>query len=172
MCRGYITRGLIDHTERNAFGPGHTDSVEGEKQVSIFKRDLEERATPFIQVDKSVVAYVAEQSDRCVKEMFQRMTISDGGLTALFPIKRLSHEFAFGFGLPKLDIDKEKAKNDVMRKNILKIRQRVTSLVDANNKSAASKCEHYVRALDEQLKLCDTLDNDLDMLGGRYPARR
>jgi len=59
MCRGYIKRGLIYHTEKDVYGPGHVEVVEKEKQVSFFKGDSDKSGTPFFEVDQNVVDYVA-----------------------------------------------------------------------------------------------------------------
>ena len=47
MCRGYINRGRIYHTTEQQIGTGLNSAVEREKQVSIFKKDADERGTPF-----------------------------------------------------------------------------------------------------------------------------
>jgi hypothetical protein len=65
-----------------------------EKLVSIFKRDDDDVGTPFVEIDPDVVAYVESCGDKCVKEMFKRMTKSDGAMTAMFPFARLGHSFS------------------------------------------------------------------------------
>jgi hypothetical protein len=171
MCRGYIKRGLIYHTEKSVYGPGHVDVVEREKQVSFFKIDANESGTPFIEIDKSVTDYVAAQSDSCVKEMVGRMVKSEGDLTAIFPFKRLNHSFMIGgFGLPKFDPEKEKRSVNVVRDWIRRMQQDVKSFVDPNNAAAVRKANHYLRILDQQLVACDETEKAIDMLGKPFPS--
>jgi hypothetical protein len=165
MCRGYIKKGMIYHDGHRIFGSGHVDTVAREKSVSIFKQNADERATPFIEIDPEVVAYVASQPDKCVKDMFGRMVITHEGLTAVFPIRRLSHSFIIGgFGMPKFDPVKEKKNNDAVRNNLKKLKTKIMTFVDPADSSVVSKVNHYIRALDEQLKVCDRTDDIIDQL--------
>ena len=164
MCRGYVKRGMIYHDGQTIFGSGHVDAVAREKQVSVFKQSADERGTPFIEVDPDVVAYVAEQPDKCVKEMFGRMTVAHDGQTAVFPIKRLSHSFLIGGFGTKFDPEKEKKSNDVMRNSLKGLKTRIMAFADPADESVMRKVNHYIRALDEQLKVCDRTDNFIDRL--------
>ena len=165
MCRGYIKKGMILHDGLRVLGSGHVDTVASEKNVSIFKRHAEELGTPFIEVDPEVVEYVTTQTDKCVKEMFSRHTLTHDGLTAIFPIKRLSHSFIIaGFGMPAFEPNKEKESNNNVRQSLIKLKQKVLSHIEASVASAVRKSEHYIRALDEQLKTCDRTDEMIDSL--------
>lgn len=165
MCRGYIGRGRIYHSGDDFIGTGYQSVLEAEKQVSVFRRTADERGTPFVEIDRVVCDYVANCDDACVKEMFKRMTESDGEGVALFPFKRLSHSFVIGgFGVPPFDPDKEKKSNDNLRKWIRGFIERVESLVDRSNPHAVSKAEHYIGALKAQLDMCDQTDAMIDKL--------
>ena len=172
MCRGYITKGLIYHDEDLFIGSGYQDAYLKEANVSAFKREADERGTPFIEVDQSVCDYVAEHGDPCVKEMFSRMVKADGTVTALFPFQRLSHSFIIGGLGHKFDPVKEKKNNDNLRQSIIKVKERVMSFVDNNNPSAMRKATHYIDALDAQLIVCDETDKAIDMLCAPFPSRR
>jgi hypothetical protein len=172
MCRGYIKRGLVYHTEKDVFGPGHVDVVESEKQVSFFKSDSDKSGTPFIEVDKGVVDYVATQPDACVKEMVGRMVRTEGGVTAIFPIKRLNHSFMIGgFGMPKFDPQKEKDSLNNVRRSNRRMKREVESYIDPTNESAVAKGRHYITMLDQQLVACDESERVIDMLGQPFPSR-
>ena len=93
MCRGYITRGSIYHTDHQVIGTGYQDAYLAEGNVSAFKREADDRGTPYVEVDSSVATYVSDQSDKCVKEMFNRMVKRDGGTAVLFPFNSLEHSF-------------------------------------------------------------------------------
>jgi hypothetical protein len=48
MCRGYITRGPVFHTDEHfPVGTGYHCAYENEKCVTAFKREANERGTPF-----------------------------------------------------------------------------------------------------------------------------
>ena len=69
--------------------------------MTAFKKEADEKGTPFVEVGPEVVDYIKNQDDKCVREMFSRMVAGDGEVTALYPFKRLGHSFAIGgLGLP------------------------------------------------------------------------
>lgn len=172
MCRGYIKRGRIYHTLEFQIGTGLSDAVECERQVSIFQKDADERGTPFIEVDKEVVQYVADQPDQCVKEMFSRLVETDGHLSAIFPFKRLNHDFIIaGFGTT-FDPEKERASLNVIRGWIHKMKKEVRRHIDTSDESAMRKGDHYIRMLDAQLAACNDTENIIDTLMQPFPARR
>ena len=172
MCRGYIKRGLVYHTNEQPFGTGLSDAVDREKHVSIFKKDANERGTPFIEVDQEVVQYIKDQPDKCVKEMFSRLVETDGDLTAVFPFKRLNHSFIIvGFGTT-FDPEKERASLNVVRGWIHKMKEEVQRHIDASDKSAVQKGDHYTRMLDAQLVACDRTEEMIDRLMQPFPARQ
>ena len=171
MCRGYIKRGTIYHTDTQVIGSGYQDVYLAEGGVTAFKREADERGTPYIEVDPEVTAYIDAQQDACVKEMFSRMAKREGPTAALFPFQRLSHSFLIsGFGR-KFDADRERQSNQNMRTIINTVKERVRSLVDTTNASAVTKAAHYLSALDAQLEVCDRTDEYIDQLqqpiGGR-----
>ncbi len=164
MCRGYITRGKIYHDETQFMGPGYQEACSKEKEVAAFKRAADERGTPFVEVDPVICEYVRDYSDECVKKMFNRMVKSDGEITALFPFQMLRHSFIIaGFGI-KFDPQKEKKSNQNMRLFIGELKDRVMGFVDQSNHNAVRKADHYIKALDAQLTVCDKTDELIDML--------
>jgi hypothetical protein len=154
MCRGYITRGSIYHTDDQLVGSGYNQTIEKEKQVSAFKRSADERGTPFIEIDSSVVKYIESDGDSCVKTMFDRMVKKDGDLTVLFPVKRLNHQFIV-FGGRAFEAEKHLQSVRNVKQWVINFRSKVLNLIDQSNPSAMSKGEHYVRILDEQLVECE-----------------
>lgn len=173
MCRGYITKGLIYHDDSLFIGTGYQEAYLQEANVSAFKREADERGTPFVEVDQAVCEYVAEHGDSCVKEMFSRMVKTDGTVTALFPFQRLCHSFVInGWFGHKFDPLKEKASNDNVRKSIIKVKERILAFIDNNNPRAVRKAEYYVEALNAQLIECDETDKAIDMLCAPFPSRR
>jgi hypothetical protein len=165
MCRGYIIRGPIYHTnDPEMIGSGYQEALDKERQVSAFKRNADERGTPFVEVDRSVCDYVRDYGDSCVKKMFSRYVKEDGKVTVLFPFQRLEHSFIIaGFG-HTFDPEKEKRSNQNMRLRIENLKERVMALVDRSNRDAVSKAEHYIAALDAQLEMCKKTDERIDFL--------
>jgi hypothetical protein len=170
MCRGYIKRGKIYHTDTQVIGSGYHQAFAAESQVSAFAREANERGTPYVEVDSEVVQYVDTQSDACVKTMFGRMVKRDSESTVLFPFQRLQHSFIVAGGGHKFDPERERTSTRNLRAMIGKMEERVLSFVDSNNASAVKKAAHYIAALDAQLQACDKTDEMIDMLSS--PALR
>jgi len=173
MCRGYITRDSVYHTEVQIIGSGYEKAYGNENQVTAFKRNADERGTPFVEVDPVVCDYVRDQGDSCVKKMFSRYVKGDGTVTALFPFKRLQHSFIIG-GWPghTFNPEKERQSNKNMRSMIENVRDRVIALIDRSKPDAASKAEHYIAALDAQIEVCERTDEMIDMPSSTSPASR
>lgn len=173
MCRGYITRGLIYHTDAQFIGSGYQEAYSNEDQVAAFKRKADEKGTPFVEVDPVVCDYVRNDSDGCVKKMFSRYVKADEKIAALFPFQRLQHSFIIGDWLGhKFDPVKERQSNENMRSMIEKMKERVMVLVDLSKPDAMSKAEHYIAALDAQIEVCKKTDEMIDTLNSPFPARR
>lgn len=171
MCRGYITKGSICHRDGILIGSGYEKAYQQESHVSAFKAEADERSTPFVEIDRSVVEYVDQSDDACVKEMFSRLVETDGDVTALFPFKRMAHSFIIGgFGM-KFDPEREKTAVRSMRGSLEKMKALVLSRIDQNNRSAVSKAGHYARALDAQLMVCDRTEETIDRLASPVPRR-
>ena len=172
MCRGYITRGAVYHSDAQVIGTGYQEAYRKEEGVTAFRRQADERGTPFVEVDQVVCDYVMDYGDKCVKEMFSRYVKKDGDTTVLFPFQRLTHSFIVaGFG-HTFDPEKEKRANENLRQMIQNVKRRVTELVDDSNPSAVSKANHYLAALDIQLEGCDKTDEAIDILYAPFPRSR
>lgn len=174
MCRGYITRGSIYHTDDHVIGSGYQKAYYKEKEgIIAFKRYADERGTPFVEVDQEVCNYVEDCRDRCVKEMFSRHVKGDGVVMALFPFKRLSHSFVIGGFLgEKFDPEKEKQSNKNMRLWIKNFKERVMAHVDQSDPKALRKAQHYIAALDAQIEVCKKTEEMIDKLNSPYPKGR
>ena len=168
MCRGYITKGPIYHAGTRFVGSGYQKACSKEKNTTAFKREADERGTPFVEVDPMVCSYVKNCKDRCVKEMFSRMVKDDGHVAALFPFKRLAHSFMIGHNF---DPQKEKTSNQNMRLSIEMLKEHVMEFVDESSPRAVKKAERYVEALNAQLVVCDRTDEMIDMLNSPFPSR-
>lgn len=161
LCRGYITRGPIYHTDKQVIGPAYQEACRKEGNVSVFRGESDEKGTtPFVEIASGVLDYVDSQSDRCVSEIFDRMVrrIPDGA--ALFPFTRLAANGAIGgphtSGLLEA--------NTTIRENIWRYRDLITSFGKPRDEGALSKVRYYEMALDEQLRQCDELDRHAEKL--------
>ena len=164
MCRCYIKRGHVFHTDTQIIGSGYQEAYLAESKVSAFKREADERGTPYVEVDIEVAAYVQSQPDPCVKEMFERMVKRDGSTVVLFPFQRLHHSFIIAGSGHKFDPEKELKSNDNLRKILRRYKDKVMSFADPGNESAVAKSNHYIGALDAQLRACDETDRVIHML--------
>ena len=135
-----------------------------------FKKLVEaaEAGTPFVEVDRSVCDYVSKCGDWCVKEMFSRCVKDDGELVALFPFKGLERQLLIA-SFRKFDVEKERQSNERLRMILGMLKERVMSFVDPSNPDAVRKAEHYIRALDSQLQVCDKTDETITLMDS--PAR-
>jgi len=161
MVRGYITRGPIYHEGNDFMGTGYQRAFERERDVAAFKRAIDEKGTPFIEVDEVVSNYVSQDTDSCVQEMFRRYTRREADVTAIFPFQLLSHRFMIAPGR-SLDVAKEKLANDKLRQGLKLMRERVLQYVSADNARAMAKAAHYTAGLDAQLRTCDKTDAMLE----------
>lgn len=158
MCRGYIKRGNLFHSDTQIIGSGYQEAFLAESMVSAFKREADERGTPYVEVDAEINDYVLSQSDHCAKEMYERMIKRDGDTVVIFPFRRLQHSFIVaGFNV-KFDPERERVSNQNLRMNIQRIKERIWSFVDRSVPNAVSKANHYIAALDAQLQVCDKTD--------------
>ena len=86
-----------------------------------------------------------------------------------FAVKGVSQSVRIG---SECDPEKEKKANQVLREMIQDLKQRVMSNVDESKSDAMKKARHYIRALDDQLAVCDRTDKNIDMLCAPWPAQR
>src|ERR1044072_2532343 len=147
MCRGYINRGKIYHTDTQVIGSGYHLAYHNEKGVSFFKNQPNERGTPFVEVDPEVSKYVEHSQDRCIKEMYSRFVKSDGEHAALFPFNALSHSFLGS----EFNAEEEHREIQKAREWLSTLRKRVLANVDVANTDALQKAQHYLRAIDAQV---------------------
>jgi len=173
MCRGYITQGPVYHTDAQIIGTGYQEAYLKEPRVTAFKREANERGTPFVEVDPVICDYIRNHSDSCVKKMFSRYVKEDGAVTALFPFQRLQHSFIIGdWQGHKFDPEKERESNNNIRLMIEKMKENVLAFVDRSRPDAILKAEHYIAALDAQLVVCKDTDNFLDTLRTSFSKSR
>lgn len=167
LCRGYITQGKIHHTELNQIGTGLQRAVEGEKNVTAFQQDANDRGTPFVEIDKSVCDYIRQYGDECVKKMFDRLTRNVGDVAALFPFKAISHKFAIGPGFPPFEPGQHLKSNNNVRKMLITMKEKVKSYANSADWRAMKKISHYLDALDAQLTVCDRTDAIIRQLAAK-----
>jgi len=167
LCRGYITCGLILHTTDNVIGTGYQRAIAGEKDVTAFKTEADERGTPYVEVDRLVCDYAKTHGDECTKKMFGRFTKDTGEGVALFPFKRLAIQFGIGGSFPPFNAQEQLDSNENVRKWIADLKKRVMAHANIKNSDAMRKIEHYMRALDEQLKVSDRMEGIIRELSER-----
>jgi hypothetical protein len=170
LCRGYITRGSVFHTDTQFIGSGYQKACSQEKHVTAFMREGEKDGTPFVEVDPVVCDYVRDCGDLCVKKVFSRCVKEDSIVTALFPFQRLAHSFIIAGSGCTCDPEKEKRSNQNMRLMIENFKERVMAFVDHSDPDVVRKVEHYIAALDAQLKVCKRTDEMIDVLSSPFPS--
>jgi hypothetical protein len=173
LCRGYITRGNIYHTNNQFMGTGYVNAYLNEAKVSAFRTDATDTGTPYIEIDPQVSTFIADQPDETVKKVFKRLTAADKDITVIFPFTMLTHSFAIGHAggpIPEFNSEKEKETNAIMRANIERLKEKVMELVDQGDEKAFKKANHYIRVLDVRIAQSDQIDRLIDNLSRPYGA--
>lgn len=166
LCRGFITRGSVFHTDRQVIGTAYINAYEKERGVSVFRQHEEQRGTPFIELASEVVEYVNNTCDQCVQKMFERMTKTHDGLTAIFPFKTLQHSFLIG----EREEEVELAANEKVRQGIISLIDRILEQA-APDAKAEEKISHYLAILQDQLAVCDNTDKIVRSLYSPFPRQ-
>lgn len=160
MVRGYVCRGRIYHDGELFVGTGYQNAVEQEKQVRAFCLPTDNPGTPFVEIDPEVVEYVKGETDRCVREMFDRMTTSDaGGITVIYPVKRLSAVAASGH-----DVEQCERSLGVVVGWIERYLGELESQSPKRDPTAKAKAKYYRRFLNEELEKCKRMRSSLRSL--------
>jgi hypothetical protein len=171
QCRGVITRGNIHHDKGQFFGTGYQAAYKAEGGVAFLRADEAERGTPFVQIDPSVVSYVREQTDDCVRKVFERLTLSDGTFTAVYPFKALAKIPA---ALVRPGFNPSEMKEAVQRSlrfrldNLGELRMEEERTPDDR---AKRKIRHYIQGLEEVIARLRAKEAELDemLATGRLP---
>lgn len=154
LSRGYITRGSIYHTESNLLGSGYKSAYQSESSVQAFKLEADERGTPFIEIDPEVTKYAMEQTDNCVVRMFDKMTETKDGTTAIYPFKVIGQDVIFGgaeFCMQFVDRNRDLEQAHHIQESILNYKKRLWDRADRSRPDVIQKLNHYTRALNEKL---------------------
>lgn len=155
LCRGYITRGKIHHSDTHFLGTGYQKAYHAaENNVIAFRRSADERGTPFVEIDPSVRGYLERSPDPCVKEMFGRLVQADGTVAAIYPFKQFCAKFAITGNFNPAE---QKASNQNLRTWLQRMKATMLKHIDHSNAKAVAKSEHYLAALNEQLAICDRM---------------
>jgi len=172
LCRGYITRGNIYHTDTQFFGTGYQCAYEYERdrKVTAFQRDAADTGTPFIEIDPAVRSYVAEQPDSCVKTVFGRLTESDGRSTAISPFVALKTMLNNAID-QDLDAEVLKGRVQMVCDNILRLLSQLENAKATADDGGRGKIEHIERKLREVLALKDKHLEMIDFLSQPFPQR-
>ena len=156
MCRGYVDRGPIYHSDDYCVGTGLSDVVSGEKEVSIFQIEDGEVGTPFIEIDRSVIHFIDEAiSDSCVIEVLKDAVKRQEDVAAIFPFKGLDPG---KFGSIPLDPPRVRRDANVVRRWIEDANRIMARNVDPNCSNARRKERCLIQILDTQLSVCNQAD--------------
>lgn len=154
LCRGYITKGAIYHTDNQFFGSGYQKAFVGEAHTTVFQDDVKDVGTPFVELDKKVSDFMLSCGDPCLKSMFMRMVRFDGNCYAIFPFDVFGRVNDPG---PESTLEQELESTNYVRQAIQTMKNKVLSY-SAPRADVARKIAHYVSALDEQLFECNFRD--------------
>lgn len=166
LCRGYITKGSIYHTDDQFFGSGYQKALAGEACTTAFQDNVEDVRTPFVELDKYVSDFILSCGDPCLKSIFMRMVRFDGNCYAIFPFDVFGRVNDPG---PESTLEQELESNNYVRQAILTMKNKVLSFATPKP-DVAKKIAHYVSALDEQLSACNIRDEMAHELRQPFPS--
>ena len=153
MCRGYIVQGPIYHTEDHCLGTGLGDTVDGEKQVSIFRTEDGESGTPFIELDRRVIQFINEEvTDPCVKQVLKELVYIQNDVGAIFPFRRLDPGL---YSTPDLDEEESKRRADAVMTWIETAESMMKNLVDPTCEKVLRRQQILGCMLDRQREVCE-----------------
>lgn len=155
MCRGYITTGLIYHTESNLFGTGYQKAYKYEDggNVKVFGREGDRNSTPFVEVDREVCDYVKECGDQNVVKHFKRIVRDNGKEAALFPFKFLAGGYIVGL---KSNEEIEQSYMDRQIK-IEELKKIINNYISEDDQKTIEKGKYYINELDKCLESCEKM---------------
>ncbi len=159
-----MKRGQIYHTDKHLVGSGYQETYAAERDVIAFRRETNERGTPFVQIDQSVATFIDGCGDTCVQKMFSRMVKREQDTVALFPFQRLARSFIVAGRGHIFDSERERLSNENLRMRIRRYKEKVKAHVEQVNPDAVRKAAYYVSALCAQLTACDETDRVIDTL--------
>ena len=162
QCRGMITRGNIYHQKGQFIGTGYQAAYRAEAGVAFLRADEAERGTPFIQIDPSVISYVQEQTDDCVRKMFERLTLSDGTFTAIYPFKALA-KIPSALVHPGFNpLEMKQAVQRSLRFRRENLDELLTEEERAPDDRAKVKIRHYIQGLEDVIARLRAKEAELD----------
>lgn len=164
MCRGFITKGNIYHTENQVVGTGYQEAYAGEPEVVVFGEVVEndkKEKTPFLEISQKVVSYLSGINDSEVKKFIKMSTHSDGHYHAINPFSCITC-------LADLS-DGEQLINNV--KNIIgTFKDKIRVLSPNENPKAFAKSKYYYGFLNEQIQKCDERISREKFLSQPFPS--
>jgi len=157
LCRGYITRDMIFHSSGKQMGTGYHKTSTGKlNRMGAFQQKADDQGIPFVEIDPKVHDYITCSTDTCVDINYERLTQSDGDVTAIFPFKSEEHDFLIGdFCGHQFDANQERESNDAFRSGINKSLSLLEEYTDLENPGAVRKSRVYRKALENQLAACE-----------------
>lgn len=168
MCRGYVGRGAIYHTEDHCIGSGLNDAVEGEKKVSMYQTEDGEVGTPFIEIDEKVLQFLDEEvTDSCVIEVLEDIVKRKDDVAAIFPFKSLD---SGQFGSANFDPKEAKRHVDVVRKWIEDAKKMIVRRIESSDEKVLRRANCLAEILNEQLKVCKGHEMAIGEMSEKFPA--
>lgn len=159
MCRGFITKGNIYHTENQVIGTGYQNAYVGEGKVSIFQQCDEK--TPFVEIDPKVRKYLDETEDLCIKNYIKLNTYSDDLHQAINPFSCL---------IRLADLSDKIEQLHRVKEIISSLKSKISIISPDEDRKAFAKSKYYHGFLNEQIKKCDERINGEERLSESFPS--
>ena len=169
LCRGYITRGSVYHEGDIVFGSGYERAWKKEGMSTFLADGNVQKGTPFVEIDPAICRYVGDVSDRCVKDMFGRLTETDGNSTAIYPFHTFDRIAESGIGSHSGSMS-EKRHIDEVDNMISTFEQMILDQKKFANRRGLALIEHFCQEFSKAHERMRRAKEMIDRLDLPYPG--
>lgn len=138
LCRGYLTRGEVYHTQNQVIGKGYIEAFKNESKYPL----------PYTRIDEKLCTYILESGDVCAIEMFKRLTKNVGTDIVLFPIHNMVYVSAIS---GEKNLEDEKKEIDFIIGELENLKILTEKYIDKNDKRAVEKWKEFEKMIDEKI---------------------
>lgn len=138
LCRGYITRGEVYHTQNQVIGKGYIEAFRNECEYPF----------PYTRIDEKLYTYIRESGDTCAIEMFKRLTKNIGTDIVLFPIHNMVYASPIS---SKNNSEDEKKEIDFIIDELTNLKILTEKYIDHNDEKVEKKWKEYEKMIDEKI---------------------
>ncbi len=138
LCRGYITRGEIHHTQNQIIGKGYIEAYKNEGEYPF----------PYTRIDEKLHAFIFESRDACAIEMFKRLTKNIDTDIVLSPMQNMVYVSAIN---GEKNFEDQKKEIDFIIDELTNLKILAEKYIDHNDEKVEKKWKEYEKMIDEKI---------------------